>query len=59
MPWGNEAWWMSDRYDDRYRRTPQGWKFERVAITMKLLAPYAGGWGEARINDVYRAFRKS
>lgn len=59
LPDGEEAWWMSARYDDQYRRTPQGWRFARVAITMKLLAPYAGGWGAARINDVYRAFRKA
>ena len=59
LPGGEQAWWMSARYDDRYRRTPDGWKFERVAITMKLLAPYDGGWSAARINDVYRAFRKA
>ena len=59
LPGGDQAWWMSARYDDRYRRTPDGWKFERVAITMKLLAPYDRGWGAARVNDVYQAFRKA
>ncbi len=46
------------RYDDRYRRTAQGWKFERVAITMKMLAPYDEGWAPARIRDVYAALRR-
>ena len=35
LPEGNEAWWMSARYDDRYRRTPQGWKDE---VMVQLIA---------------------
>lgn len=59
LPGGDEAWWMSARYDDRYRRTGTGWKFERVAITMKMLAPYEKGWGGARITDVYAELRQA
>lgn len=59
LPGGDEAWWMSARYDDRYRRTAEGWRFARVAITMKLLAPYDSGWSATRIDDVYRRFRSS
>lgn len=58
FPDGERAYWMSARYDDRYRRTAQGWKFERVAITMKMLAPYDEGWAPARIRDVYAALRR-
>lgn len=58
LPGGQEAWWMSARYDDTYRRTPDGWRFQRVKITMRMLAPYAKGWGEARITDVYAALRE-
>jgi len=57
LPGGEQAWWMSAHYDDCYRRTPEGWKFERVTITMKLLAPYEAGWGPARITDVYASIR--
>lgn len=58
LPHGDQAWWMSARYDDRYRRTADGWKFERVTITMKMLAPYEKGWGGARITDVYASLRQ-
>lgn len=58
LPGGNQAYWMSARYDDVYARTVDGWKFKRVAISMKLLAPYDKGWGAERITDVYGAFRK-
>ena len=53
LPEGEHAYWMSARYDDRYRRTPQGWQFERVAITLKVLAPYEKGFAANRIDDVY------
>lgn len=58
LPGGNQAYWMSARYDDVYARTVDGWKFKRVTISMKLLAPYDKGWGAERITDVYAAFRK-
>lgn len=57
MPGGNEAWWMSARYDDRYRRTAEGWKFAHVTITMKMLAPYDQGWGGTRLHDAYGKVR--
>jgi hypothetical protein len=44
---------MSVRYDDRYRREPQGWRFEYVRITLKVLSPYDQGFAKARIADVY------
>jgi hypothetical protein len=53
LPEGDQAYWMSVRYDDRYRREPQGWRFEYVRITLKVLSPYDQGFAKARIADVY------
>lgn len=53
LPQGEQAWWLSARYDDRYRREADGWKFERVTLSLKVLAPYDKGFGAARINNVY------
>ena len=53
LPEGEQAYWMSVRYDDRYRREPQGWRFEYVRITLKVLSPYDQGFAKARIADVY------
>lgn len=55
---GDRAYWMSANYDDRYVRTAQGWRFQRVTIRMKMLAPYDAGWAPQRITDVYGALRK-
>ena len=52
---GEEAYWMSARYDDRYLRCADGWKFEHVAVTLKILSPYAQGFGKVRLADVYGA----
>ena len=57
LPGGEQAWWMSARYDDRCVRTDQGWRFARVQVALKLLAPYSEGWGQARLHDVYGALR--
>ena len=54
---GEQAYWLSARYDDRYRRQADGWKFERVALILKILAPYAKGFGDVRVSDVYGSFR--
>lgn len=52
---GEEAYWLSGRYDDRYERSANGWKFARVALTLKILAPYSKGFGQTRINNVYQS----
>lgn len=53
LPAGEEAWWLSARYDDVYRRTAEGWQFARVTLSLKMLAPYREGYGAARIHNVY------
>ena len=57
LPGGEQAWWMSARYDDRCVRTDQGWRFARVQVALKILAPCDRGWGDARVHDVYGTFR--
>ena len=57
LPPGEEAWWLSARYDDVYRRQPNGWKFAKVTLSIKLLAPYDKGFGETRINNVYATLK--
>ncbi len=52
---GEEAYWLSGRYDDRYRRTAEGWKFSQVTLTLKILAPYSKGFGQTRISNVYQS----
>ncbi|MBS0377169.1 MAG: nuclear transport factor 2 family protein [Proteobacteria bacterium] len=32
-------------YDERYVRTPQGWKYSYIKFTAARAAPKAGGWG--------------
>lgn len=54
---GEQAYWLSGRYDDRYLRQADGWKFERVALTLKILTPYTKGFGEERITNVYGSFK--
>ena len=55
LPGGDQAHWLSARYDDRYRRCADGWKFEHVAITIKFLSPYEQGFAKVRIADVHGA----
>ena len=54
---GEEAYWLSGRYDDQYRRVANSWKFSKVSLTLKILAPYSKGFGQARINNVYQTIK--
>ena len=31
-------------YDDRYVRTPAGWRFQARKITLRFFVPLADGW---------------
>jgi uncharacterized protein (TIGR02246 family) len=59
LPGGEQAYWMSARYDDRYVRVEQEWLFERVTISLRMLAPYASGWAPDRITNVYGGLNTS
>ena len=39
--------WMGVN-DDRYVRTPQGWRFKSVKCTCAAFTPYQVGWGKMR-----------
>jgi ketosteroid isomerase-like protein len=57
LPGGDQAWWMSARYDDEYVREGAHWRFARVTVNLRLLAPYEAGWGPSQIVDVYGSLR--
>jgi ketosteroid isomerase-like protein len=44
---GPEAVWLAARYDDRYVRERDGWKFEQVRVSLFFLATHREGWAIA------------
>ena len=40
------AIWGSARYDERYVRTPDGWKFEHLKLTSFFWTPFEEGWAK-------------
>lgn len=36
---------VSGRYDDKYRRTPDGWRICEVKVTLQFSVPIQKGWG--------------
>jgi hypothetical protein len=44
---GGEAFWVAAVYDAEYRRDRGRWKFHRLTIDTRLMAPHAGGWATA------------
>ena len=46
---GERALWLAARYEDRYVRTPEGWRFAHVRVVVRMLAPYEAGFGPERI----------
>ena len=49
---GNQALWMAGRYDDRYRREGDGWRFERVSVDLRMLSPYEEGFAKVRLAEL-------
>lgn len=45
---GDRAVWGAARYDERYRRTPGGWKFTSVALEWDFWTPHDEGWVKLR-----------
>ena len=37
---------VAGRYDERLRRTPDGWRYEHVKFTAAFRAPYEDGWAK-------------
>jgi ketosteroid isomerase-like protein len=46
---GERAVWMAARYHDRYRRIGGEWRFEHVAIDLRVLSPYERGFAQVRV----------
>ena len=42
----DQAYWFAARYEDRYVRTTEGWKFQHVKITERAFTPYEEGFGK-------------
>ena len=42
------ALWLAGKYDDRYRREPDGWKFELVKADVQMITPFDEGWEKRR-----------
>ena len=51
---GDAGMWMAGRYDDVYRRVNGEWRFETVAIELRMLAPYEQGFAKVRIAELPR-----
>lgn len=49
---GDQALWLAGRYDDRYRREPDGWRFEHVRVDVRMLSPYEEGWAKRRVVEL-------
>jgi len=44
--------WLCARYDDRYVRTSEGWRFEHVKISIRAFSPYEEGFGKMLIGEL-------
>ncbi len=38
------SYWVVGRYDDKYRRTPDGWRFAEMTIEFDYTVPTGVGW---------------
>jgi ketosteroid isomerase-like protein len=39
-----EAFWVAAVYDAEYRKDSDGWRFHRLVVDTRMLAPHVGGW---------------
>ncbi len=44
-----ESLLVAARFDDRYRRTSDGWKFQSLRLTLYFAAPLSRGWADAAV----------
>lgn len=42
-----ESLLVAARFDDRYRRTPHGWRFQSLRLTLYFAASLSSGWADA------------
>ena len=42
-----ESLLVAARFDDRYRRTSRGWRFESLRLSLYFAVPIASGWADA------------
>jgi ketosteroid isomerase-like protein len=40
------------RYEDKYRRTPEGWKFTEMLVKVFFSVPLTQGWGGGKLNRI-------
>ena len=45
---GDRAVWGAARYDERYVRTAEGWKFESIVLDWDFWTPFDEGWERTR-----------
>ena len=48
----NEGVWLAGEYFDRYAKEDGVWKFTRIEINIRLMAPYDKGWAESPIRQM-------
>jgi len=46
-----EATWIGGTYDTELARVDGEWKFTKVNLRVKLLAPYTEGWAKKQVRD--------
>jgi ketosteroid isomerase-like protein len=42
----------SIRYDDKYRRTAEGWRFSEMIVKIRFAVPLTQGWAQGNMNAV-------
>ena len=47
----SEAMWIGGTYDTELARVGGEWKFTKVNLRIKLLAPYTEGWAKKQVRD--------
>jgi hypothetical protein len=47
----SEAMWIGGTYDTELAKENGEWKFKKVNLRIKLLAPYAEGWAKKQVRD--------
>ena len=44
-----QAYWITAVYQDKYIRTPSGWRFKKLKATVNMYAPYELGWAKSSV----------
>lgn len=48
----NEGVWLAGEYFDRYAKVDGEWKFTRIEVNIRLMAPYDKGWAQSPIRQI-------